>query len=155
MGDPIWPQLWPFLCFCVSPAIPNIEKIQLYEVWCSIQPQMFMLTPTPTPRYIIYSYICIHARVSCIFMDVSTASAASPAHTHPSRKEPTKGVCGAKIRLSPCRGGAKRRPLSGWMCVGWWGSRCGGNIHKYAWNMRMYAYIAIYIAPQWSPCEPA
>ena len=39
----------------------------------------------------MYSYICIHAHVSCIFMDVSIASAASPAHTHPSRKESTKG----------------------------------------------------------------
>ena len=34
----------------------------------------------------IYSHICIHAHVSCIFMDVSIASAASPAHTHPSIK---------------------------------------------------------------------
>ena len=31
--------------------------------------------------------ICIHAHVSCIFIDVSIASAASPAHTHPSIKE--------------------------------------------------------------------
>ena len=38
--------------------------------------------------------ICIHAHVSCIFMDVSIASAASPAHTHPSIKG----------------GGASRRP---------------------------------------------
>ena len=50
--------------------------------------------PEPENSYngvYIYSYICIHAHVSCIFMDVSIASAASPAHTHPSRKESTKG----------------------------------------------------------------
>ena len=50
---------------------------------------LYTMVPYPgsIPSYIyIYSYICIHAHVSCIFMDVSTASAASPAHTHPSRK---------------------------------------------------------------------
>ena len=67
----------------------------------------------------IYSYICIHAHVSCIFMDVSIASAASPAHTHPSRKESTKGGAARSAASPLCGGGAKRRPLSGWMCVGW------------------------------------
>ena len=44
-------------------------------------------------------------------MAVSIAFAASPAHTHPSIKESTKAP-------PPfCGGGAKRRPLSGWMCV--------------------------------------
>ena len=105
-----------------------------------------LYTLVPYPGFIhwyIYSYICIHAHVPCIIMDVSTASAASPAHT-----SIQKGG-GASRRLHKGRGGASRRPplcgfLSGWMCVGWWSSRCDGNIHKYAWNMRMYAYITIY-----------
>ena len=55
-----------------------------------------------------------------------------PKHIHPERN-PQRG--GRRFAPPPFRGF-----LYGWMCVGWWGSRCDGNIHKYAWNMRMYAY---------------
>ena len=59
-------------------------------------------------------------------------------HFHPERN-PQRG--GRREAPPPFGGGgAQRRSIYGWMCVGWWGSRCNGNIHKYTWNMRMYTY---------------
>ena len=64
------------------------------------------------------------------------ASAASPAPTHPSTKDSTKG--GRREAPPPfCGGGAKRRLLCGWMRGGWGSSRRGktcANLCKYMQN---------------------
>ena len=105
------------------------------------------LPPTlPLPPIYIYIYIAIYAYMrmfhAYLWMFPPHLLPHQPTHIHPER--------GRRFAPPPQRGG-RRFALPPPLWIPFWmdvcGSRCDGNIHKYAWNMRMYAYIAIYTYP--------
>ena len=40
MGDPIWPELWPFLCFCVTRQLPILKNFNYMR---SINPGRYLI----------------------------------------------------------------------------------------------------------------
>ena len=71
--------------------------------------------------------MCIHAHVSCIFMDVSIASAASPPHTHPSRK-------GSALRAASTKGGRRFAPPPP-LWIPFWMDVCGLVRQQMRWKL--------------------
>ena len=154
-------RVMTILVFYVGPHFPNIGDFDVYEgIWRYVKVfgsiWRYIKVYKSIQRYILKrsTYVDFHSCLldshmnfdwyaymrmfpAYLWMFSSHLLPHQPTHIHPER--------GRRFAPPPQKGGRRFAAsslcgfLSGWMCVGWWGSRCDENIHKYAWNMRMYA----------------